>query len=223
MNSGYSKKPMSEIVYEKLREEILNNELKPGEKLIEMDISKRLDVSRTPVREALKQLEQEGLVTNYPRKGSTVSQISIEEAIEVYEVREYLEALAIRQLCLNIRRKDIRVLEEIINNMDISVSKNDNEKLYSLHSQWTKTIIELITNNYLKNQMISIYQHLERLRSVSLVRWEHSKEAFEETKQIFLALEEGDEDKSEECARVHVRNAKKRFISNVRDTTDVIF
>lgn len=215
MNLKKSRKPISLKVYEKIKLDIIDNKLKPGEKLIELDIAADLKVSRTPVREALKQLEQEGLVTYFPRRGSIVSQISIEDAMEIYEVREYLEGLSIKLICLNIRRKDIRELQNIVKEMEESIAELDYDRLYKLHSKWTDSVIELTVNKYLKVQMISLYQNLGRLRRVSLFQKKHAQQAFEETKDILQAIIDGDEMKSERLARQHVRNASKRFIENI--------
>lgn len=214
------RKPISLKVYEKLKLDIIDNKLKPGEKLIELDIAEELKVSRTPIREALKLLEQEGLVTYFPRRGSIVSKISIEDALEIYEVREYLESLAIKLICLNIGRKDIRKLESIILQMEESTEKDDYDNLYMLHSRWTNGIIELTTNKYLKTQMINLYQNLGRLRRISLYQKKHAMQAFLETRDILQAIIDGDEVESEKLARAHVRNASKRFIENTEEDID---
>lgn len=217
MESEYNKKPMSERVYDKLKIDILNNKLKPGEKLIETDIAEEFDVSRTPIREALKQLEQDGLITYFPQRGSVVSEISIEDALELYEVREYLEGLSIKLICLNVNRKEIKKFEEIILEMEESIGKKDYEKLYKLHSDWTETIIQLTVNKYLKTQMIGLFENLERLRRISLYNIKHTTVAYEETRDILQAIIDGDELESERLARLHVRNARKRFIANINE------
>ena len=110
--------PHSQIVYDKLKTEIIENILKPSEKLIEEDLARKLEVSRTPIREALKQLEQEGLVTYFPRRGYIVSEISIEDASDIYEIREVLEGLAIKHICINSRKEAVKKFELIISEMD---------------------------------------------------------------------------------------------------------
>ncbi|WP_312906251.1 GntR family transcriptional regulator [Tissierella praeacuta] len=214
------KKPISEEVYGKLKLNILKNQLKPGERLVESDIAKKLKVSRTPVREALKQLEQDGLVTYFPRRGSIVSEISIRDALELYEVREYLEGLMIRLICTNIRRSDVKLLEEIVQDMENSIKAENYDSLFSLHAKWTETIIDLTTNKQLKNQMIVLNENLGRLRKISLYNFNHTIAAYDETRDILEAIISGDEDESERLARLHVRNAKQRFMANVMDRED---
>lgn len=217
MSCAKISKPISEEVYLELKSKILQNILKPGERLVETDIAQELQVSRTPVREALKLLEQENLVTYYPRRGSVVSEISIEDALELYEVREFIEGLAARLICMSISRKNIMLLEEIVENMEKSIQKEDHENLYKLHARWSETVIELTTNKYLKNQMIVLYENLGRLRKVSLYNWKHTIAAYEETKNTLQAIIGGNEDESEKKARLHVRKAKERFIANMSE------
>ena len=93
--------PLRDVVFETLRQKILKGELKPGERLIEVALAQRLGVSRTPVREAIHKLEQEGLVVMAPRKGAQVATISAQSVRDVLEVRKAMECLAV---CLAISR-----------------------------------------------------------------------------------------------------------------------
>ena len=215
MTSIRLKKPISEEVYNIIKSKILSNDLIPGQRLVETDIAQKLKVSRTPIREALKQLEHDGLITYYPRRGSVVSEMSIDDAIAIYEVREALESLAVRLLCMNVTRKDIKLLEQIVLDMEDSIQKEEFEILKDLHGKWTDAIIQLTTNNYLKNQMITLYENLGRLRKVSLFNVKHSLEAYKETKATLQSVIDGDEKESEKLAKIHVRNARKRFMENV--------
>lgn len=221
MKGSKIKQPVSHKVYEKLKSDILENKLRPGERLIEADIADELEVSRTPVREALKQLEQDGLVTYFPRRGSIVSEVSVEDALELYEVREYLEGLSVRLICLNVNRRDIKGFEDIINSMEIGIQENDYESLYRLHSQWTETIIDFTTNRYLREQMICLFENLDRLRRISLYDMEQTVLACQETKDILQAIVDGDVDESERRARLHVRNARDRFMTNIQRNKDI--
>lgn len=210
-----SKLPASVIVYEKIKSNILNNELKPGVKLVESNLAQNLNVSRTPVREALRQLEQDGLVTYEPQKGSTVSHVSITNAHELYEVREVLEGLAIRLLCINLSNEKINRLKDVIIMMDEAVAKNNYSEHILLHKKWTEMIVELTENSILKNDLISLNENLSRLRKISLSNTQQNLDAYVETKNIFKAMENRDPDESEKLARMHVRKAKERFNQNI--------
>src|SRR4030043_728654 len=97
MNSSKSKKA---IVYENLKKRIINHSLKSGEPLNESVLTKELGISKTPIREALQQLEKEGFVENIPGKGSFVSRISVQDIREIFEIREILECEAIKRAAL---------------------------------------------------------------------------------------------------------------------------
>ena len=210
-----SKISMSKKVYIKLKSDILENRLKPGEKLIEENLAEELRVSRTPVREALKQLDQDGLVTYYPRKGSVVSQISIKDAQELYEVREALEGLAIKNICLNMDSQDVKILENIVSNMDEAINKDDYETMKILHKKWTEATLLLTKNDLLKDYLVAVTENLGRLRKISLYEPEQTLEAYRETKEILHAIVNRDADTSEVLARIHVKNARKRFEKNL--------
>ena len=87
-------RPLREIVYEELKREILVGEIAPGTRMMEIELADEMGVSRTPVREAIRKLEKEGLVTIEPRKGAYASDVSIKDMVDVLEVREDLEAMA---------------------------------------------------------------------------------------------------------------------------------
>ncbi|HAA47289.1 MAG TPA: hypothetical protein DCE03_02200, partial [Synergistaceae bacterium] len=105
--------PVRMVVYETLREAIFRKELKPGDKLVENDLAEKLDVSRTPVREALRMLESEGLIERNPRKGLFVKGFTAEDVMEIYSIRQALEALAIRICCQRITEDEVAELKDL--------------------------------------------------------------------------------------------------------------
>ena len=106
--------PLRDVVFNTLRQAILRGELKPGERLMEIALSQRLGVSRTPVREAIRMLEQEGLVIMIPRKGAQVAEISEKDLKDVLEVRLGLEELAVRIACQRITEEELEELERAV-------------------------------------------------------------------------------------------------------------
>ncbi|MFY9285532.1 MAG: GntR family transcriptional regulator [Tissierellaceae bacterium] len=155
------------------------------------------------------------MVTYYPRKGSIVSKISIEDAFELYQVREVLEGLATKLICININRPSLEVLKDIVARMDQAVKKNDHEAMKSLHQEWGQTTLSLTPNKRLKSYLTSTMENLERLRKISLFMPEQSLDAYNETKDILKAIVDNKPEESEKLARLHVRNAKKRFEKNM--------
>lgn len=215
-NSG---KSMRELVLIELRNAIFTRSIKPGDRLVETTIANSMGISRTPVREALRQLESEGLAINIPRKGTVVKGICVEDAKEIYDIREVLEGLAARGACLHISRIEIRELRQIIREMDQSIKNDDEERYVYVHNRYNRIIIDACKNKRLIEQMESIYEYLKSLRRISLLTSERKVEALKEHIEIVDAIESGNEDDAERLTRMHVRRAKKSF-KQVLDRSD---
>ena len=117
--------PLREVVFMTLRRQILRGELKPGERLMEISLANKLGVSRTPIREAIRMLEHEGLVVMVPRRGAHVAEITRQELNDVLEIRKTLEVLAIQRACANMTDRDIRQLREAEEAFAILVERKD--------------------------------------------------------------------------------------------------
>lgn len=208
-------RPIREIVLHELRNAIFENKLKEGDRLVENIIASSMGVSRTPVREALRQLEIEGLAVNIPRKGTIVVGISIEDAVEIYDIREVLEGLAVRLACLNISRLEIRKLKEIIQFMEDNI--DDVEHIEQAHRELHNIILNASKSKRLISQLENIHEYLKSLRRVSLNGLERRKTAVMEHKMIVASIEAGDEMLAEKEAKAHVRNAKERFLRNYEE------
>ncbi|MEW9096436.1 MAG: GntR family transcriptional regulator [Clostridiaceae bacterium] len=204
-----------EIILEELRAAIFDKKLKPGDRLVENNIAKSMGVSRTPVREALRQLEIEGLAVNIARKGTLVKGISKEDAMEIYDIREVLEGLAVRKACLNISRIEILRLKEIIETMRRCIDENDNDNYIKSHNEYNKIILESSKNKRLIEKLEHIYEYLKSMRKISLANNVRKEKALLEHKGIVEAIEKGDESLAERLAREHVINAKNAFIGKM--------
>ena len=121
--------PLRDVVFNTLRNAILKGELEPGEKLMEKKLSEKLGVSRTPIREAIRKLELEGLVVMTPRKSAEVASITEEDLTDVLEVRRVLETLAIDLACKNITNEIISELEANLVRYNAAVKKNDRTEI----------------------------------------------------------------------------------------------
>ena len=104
--------PLRDVVFQTLREAILRGDLKPGERLMELHLASKLGVSRTPIREAIHMLQQEGLVVTVPRRGAEVAKMTEKDMEDVLLIREALEILAVQLACDNITEEQILLLEE---------------------------------------------------------------------------------------------------------------
>jgi len=208
-------KSIRELVLQELRTAIFTGDIKPGDRLVENNIAIAMGVSRTPVREALRQLESEGLAINIPRKGTVVKGICIEDAIEIYDIREVLEGLVVREACLHISRIEIRELKEIIEDMKNLIENNEEKEYVEVHNKFNRIILDACHNKRLIAQMEYIYEYLQSLRKVSLMTKERKLEALKEHIEIVDAIEVGNEELAEERARAHVRCAKGSLQSAV--------
>lgn len=206
-----SGKSIREIVLSELRNAIFMREIQPGDRLVETTIANSMGISRTPVREALRQLESEGLAVNIPRKGTVVKGICLEDANEIYDIREALEGLAARRACMNISRKEIKELRQIIKDMDKCIKACDENTYGEIHNRYNRIIINSCRNKRLIAQMESIYEYLKSLRQISLMTTERKVEALKEHIEIIDAIEIGDEDAAERLTRKHVKRAKISF------------
>lgn len=115
--------PLRDVVFNTLRQAILRGELKPGERLMEIQLANKLGVSRTPIREAIRKLELEGLVLMIPRKGAEVADITEKSLKDVLEVRRALEELSVKLTCDRITKEEIKELEQVAGEF-----QKDNEK-----------------------------------------------------------------------------------------------
>ncbi len=208
-------RPVREAVLESLRAAILSNLLKPGDKLIETAIAESLAVSRTPVREAFRQLEHEGLLVNTPRRGTYVRDISVEDAMNMYDIREVLEGLSVRLACNNISRKTINHMYTMLDDMSVCIESGDKSRLFMLNEEWKDIIVQNGGNRFLSKSMKDVYDHLQRLRQRSMWMVEAQRETVAEHRTILDCIDKGDVAGSESAARVHVKNARARFLSSL--------
>lgn len=141
MSSVFSYKTLREEVVIILRKRILSGEIKPGERIKELEISKELNISRGPVREALRQIEQEGLVTYSPNKGCTVKTISPSSMSEIYLIRSALEALAVKIYSGKMKKSTIAKLEELAAEMGKMAEKNDLNGIVENDEEFHATIV----------------------------------------------------------------------------------
>jgi len=208
-------RPMREIVLEKIKQAIYEGSLKKEERLVESTIADNLGVSRTPVREALRQLESEGLVKNYPRRGAVVEGISIEDAMEIYDLREVLEGLMARKTCENISDEGIQQLKEILLKMRISIDGSEYEQYLTLHNDYNRILLTNSKNKRLIAMITNIHDNLSSLRNITLLTKERREEAFYEHGEIVAALSDRNRERVEILARNHVINAKRAFLDSV--------
>ncbi len=210
-------KSITDSVAEYLRNQIITGDLAAGQRLNETDLASRLDISRPPIREAFRILENEHLVVNIPRKATYVSNISIEDLKEVYQTREMLECYAIDLL----KAKNIRDLPNVTASVesasDLSIPSQDNrEEVFTYLKDFVDFHIKLIEstgNNWVIHFYNSISSHLARYQFIYLYIPGSGRRSIEEHQQILGLIKEGSYEKAKKFMREHI-NYTFEFLRN---------
>lgn len=202
---------LSGRVFHKLREDILAGTYERDEELKEKAIGDELGVSRTPVREALRQLELEGLVTIVPNKGAYVVGISEEDIRDIYEIRARLEGLCAKRAAEHITAEQIAELEENIFLVDFHAGKGNYSQVLELDNKFHEILYAASKSKMLKHELSAFHHYVERVRRITLSMPERAVKSNEEHKKIVEALKSHDGAKAEALATTHMLNT----ISNI--------
>jgi len=194
-------------VFIQLRNDILNGRYQPGESLIETRLSEELGVSRTPVREALRQLELEGLVQSIPNKGVIVKRISSQDIKDIYTIRMLIEGLAARWATEKITQEELDELKEAVELEEFYTLKNDTNHLLQFDSRFHDAIFKACKSKPLMHTLSSFHHYVQKARNVSLGSPGRAKLVLEEHKAILQAIMEHDAERAERLTTEHIRNA----------------
>lgn len=208
---GY--RPLRDLVFEALKDAILLQKLHPGERLIELELADELGVSRTPVREAIRRLEQEGLVVMLPRKGAYVAGISLKDIHEVYEIRAALEALALELAAKYITAEELEELKRQVHEEEVMTEANRLNEIIFIDSSFHDLIYQYARNSRLTQFVEILQEQFKRFRSLPLGNSARSNTALEEHQQIVEALACHDSTLAARLAREHIANAENALIS----------
>ena len=201
-------------VYHKIRDNILSGVYKENEELKEVTIGEELGVSRTPVREAFRQLELEGLIQIIPNKGAYVTGITIKDVEDIYMMRSKLEGLAARWATTNITKEQMEEMEENIYLSEFHASKGHMEQIAVLDNRFHEIIYEACNSKMLEHQLRDFHEYVLRVRKMTLSQFKRSSESTKEHREIMEAIKAGDADRAEEAANRHIVNAYDNMIRN---------
>ncbi len=210
-------KPLREIVFEAIREAILNGTLKPGERLMEIQLAEEMGVSRTPVREAIRKLELEGFVVMMPRKGAYVAGMSMKDIADVFELRGALEGLAGGLAAERITEEELEHLERLLVKIGECVQSNDLEGLIETDTEFHDVLFKATRNERLVQIISNLREQIQRFRSASLASPGRMKYAFEEHKQIVEAISDRNIELAQKLAAEHIENAENTMLNVSRD------
>ncbi|MCI8871549.1 MAG: GntR family transcriptional regulator [Lachnospiraceae bacterium] len=198
---------LGQQVFQKIREEILDGTYAKGKELKETAIGEELGVSRTPVREALRQLELEGLITIIPNKGAFVVGFSGQDIRDIYEMRLALEGLCVKRAALSADRVQIERMEEILYLADFHYSKGHMEQMAGLDDKFHGLLYEAGGSKVLEHALKDYHQYLCRARKTSLSNRERAQQSNREHWRILEAVREQNAEKAEEAVRMHIKCA----------------
>jgi DNA-binding GntR family transcriptional regulator len=217
-NENYS---LRAKVFKELEEDILNGKFQPGDSLIETKLSDELGVSRTPIREAIRQLELEGLVKTVPNKGAIVLGVSTQDIEDIYTIRMLIEGLAARWAAEKITPEEIEQLKESVELSEFYTNKNDMQHLQKLDSKFHELIYEACKSKPLRHTLSTFHHYIKRARGTSFETPGRAKKALEEHKAILQAIIDRDGDRAEKLTYEHVKNASANLIARIKMNNEI--
>ncbi len=199
-------------VFHKLREDILSGKYEEHEELKEVAIGEELGVSRTPVREAFRQLELEGLIQIIPNKGAYVTGITQKDVQDIYMIRSLLEGLCARWATEHITKEQMEEMEENIYLAKFHAQKGHLDQLAELDNRFHDIMYEACDSKMLEHQLKDFHQYVLRVRKRTLNNATRGPKSNEEHEQIMEAIKAGDADLAEKLANQHMINAYENMV-----------
>lgn len=200
-------------VFRSIEQAVIDGTYAPGESLTELRLSAELGVSRTPIREALRQLELEGLVRNIPNKGVVVVGISAKDVEDIYDIRVAVEGLAARWAAENATEEEIAAMRELVELQEYYVSRNDAPQVRRLDSSFHACLYDSSRSRPLRLMLASFHNYIRKAREMSVRAAGRAAVSVAEHRRIWEAIAARDPAAAEEAARAHIRSAKASVIA----------
>jgi len=216
-----SYQPLREVVCETLRNAIIEGILKPGERLMEIQVSEELGVSRTPVREAIRKLELEGFVVMIPRRGTYVSDLSIKDINEVYEVRTALDVLAAGLAAERITDGELEQMERLLVELGEYIEQNDMQKIVEADSKFHDLLYSASRNMRLVVIINNLREQLTRFRSQSMSYPGRLKQTLGEHTRLVESIGRRNVTLAKRLASEHMANAEQALLKNMLEQSRV--
>lgn len=206
--------PLRDVVFQTLRQAILKGELKPGERLMEIQLAHKLGVSRTPIREAIRKLELEGLVLMIPRKGAEVAEITEKSLTDVLEVRKVLEELAVQLTCDKITDEGIVKLREAARDFERVLKDRDVTSIAQADVRFHDIIYQATDNQKLLQLLSNLQEQMYRYRVEHLKRSDGHQQLVREHEEIIRTIEKRQKDAAANVICRHIDN-QVRTVTNI--------
>ena len=198
---------IADQIFEKLEQDILGGEYTRGELLTEIKLSEQMGVSRTPVREALRRLEQEHIIEMSTR-GAVVVGISAQDIDLIYEIRMRIEGLAVRLAAQNAVKEDIERLRKTVELQEFYTKKGDAENIRNADSEFHRLLYRMSASAALCDTLTDLHKKILKYRSVSVSKRSRAKSSLSEHRAIFDAIAHGDAPLAERLTVEHIANAR---------------
>ncbi len=205
-------RPLREIVYEELKKQILEGKIDPGTRMMEVEMAEEMGVSRTPIREAIRKLEKEGLVIIEPRRGIYVSQISAKDMVEILEVRQNMEGLAASYAAIRMSDEAKEILKETAEAYNKAVQEENMEDMIKYDTRFHHLIVEGSDNKILLNMVEQLQELVLRFRYLYYDSFKRAEQMPAEHTMILKAILEKDTEKAREGAGLHIARLKEMVL-----------
>ncbi len=208
--------PLRDVVFNTLRKAILTGELKPGERLMEIHLANRLGVSRTPIREAIRKLELEGLVIMIPRRGAEVAQITEKSLKDVLEVRRALDALCVELACDRIDEEATQQLKKACEEFERATETKDATTIAKADVELHDIIVRATGNQRLIQLINNLSEQMYRYRFVYIKDENRHDNLIDEHRMIYESIVKRDKEGAARAAKIHIDNQEKSIIRQIR-------
>ena len=212
---------IQDIVFTTLRDEILRQKLNPGDILNTVELSERLGVSRTPIREALNRLISIGLVEEAPHRSACVKKLSVDQIIEIYYIRAALSGIAARLAARNLTEAEINQLFKLCDRMDADIEHGQSKAMLEDNLKFHSIIYKATKSRRLEELALQYHSQSEQYQALGLELPGRYAEICAEHRDLANALAAGDKEGAEFCARQHLFNTAKRIAANFQIDLDI--
>ncbi len=209
--------PLRDVVFHTLREAILKGSLKPGERLMELQLAAKLGVSRTPIREAIRKQEQEGHAITIPRKGAEVAKMTEKDMEDVLQIRKALDELAVKAACDKMTGKQIADLTQSVKKFEESIHEGDLDKIIEYDVAFHDIIYEATDNPKLVVLLNNLREQIYRYRVEYLKEKDNYPMLIKEHEEILEALKKKDKEGVVKAMDNHIHNQAKAVKNIIRE------
>jgi len=209
-------KPLREVIFSTLREAIIMGELKPGERLMEVQLADKMGVSRTPVREAIRKLELEGLVVMIPRRGAHVARLTEKDIMDVLEVRATLDGLATALATERINEDELKELRHIQTQLENYVEKGNLQGVIKKDIEFHDVIYKASKNDKLVQIANNLREQVYRFRVIYLKDFGNNEEVIREHNEIWSAILSKDPNLARVSAQKHIKSQESAILNAIK-------